>query len=178
MEQIIIKRASLEDAVALAHLAERTFRDTFTEDDNTTDMELHCAKSFGAEIQQQEIQHPNYVTFLATIANQLVAFAQVRLHSPKECVVANHPTELYRFYVSQEWHGRGVAQQMMDQVFSTAAHTGADYIWLGVWEQNPRAIAFYRKYGFDVVGEHVFQFGNDPQRDLIMVTQVKQSRVD
>ncbi|MEL6231334.1 MAG: GNAT family N-acetyltransferase [Cyanobacteria bacterium J06627_3] len=171
-----IRQATINDAEALAQLAERTFRDTFTEENNLTDMELHCTKNFGIEMQQQEILDPNCATILAEIETQPVAFAQVRLHSPKDCVDAHRPSELYRLYVSKEWHGRGVAQQVMSHVLSTAAHAGANHIWLGVWEHNPRALAFYHKYGFKVVGEHVFQFGNDPQRDLIMMAEVKASK--
>lgn len=173
MSLATIRQASINDAEALAHLAERTFRDTFTEENNLTDMDLHCTKNFGIEIQQQEILDPNYATILAEIDTKPVAFAQVRLHSPKDCVKAHRPSELYRLYVSKEWHGRGVAQQVMSHVLSTAAHAGANQIWLGVWEHNPRAVAFYHKYGFKVVGEHVFQFGHDPQRDLIMMAEVK-----
>lgn len=173
MSVTTIRQASLDDAAVLAQLAERTFRNTFTTGNNSADMELHCAKSFGAEIQQKEILNPNYVALLAEIDHQLVGFAQVRLYSPKDCVTAQRPSELYRLYVSKEWHGRGVAQQIISQVFSTATAAGADHLWLGVWEHNPRAIAFYRKYGFKVVGDHVFQFGSDPQRDLIMMTAME-----
>lgn len=167
-----IRQAKLNDAEALAQLAERTFRETFAMDNNATDMDLHCAENFGADIQGKELQDPNYVTLLAEIEHQPVAFAQVRLHSPKACVTAQHPSELYRLYVDKAWHGRGVAQQIMAHILSTADQANADYIWLGVWEHNPRARAFYSKYGFHTVGEHIFQFGTDPQRDLIMVTAV------
>lgn len=172
---IIIRPAHLDDSKVLAHLAEHTFRETFTTENNLTDMEFHCAKNFGTEIQRQEILDPSCTTILAEVEGQLVAFAQVRLHSPKECVSADHPSELHRLYVGKEWHGRGVAHKIMATILSTAADAGADHIWLGVWEHNPRAIAFYCKYGFRIVGEHIFQFGSDPQRDLVMVAEVNEA---
>ncbi|MBE9070398.1 GNAT family N-acetyltransferase [Leptolyngbya cf. ectocarpi LEGE 11479] len=172
---ISIRQAHLDDSEVLAHLAERTFRETFTTENNLSDMESHCAKNFGTEIQRQEILNPNCATILAEVAGQLVAFAQVQLHSPKGCVSADHPAELHRLYVGKEWHGQGVAHKIMSKILSTAADAGADHIWLGVWEHNPRAIAFYGKYGFRVVGEHIFQFGSDPQRDLVMVAKVNES---
>ncbi|MEM6449955.1 MAG: GNAT family N-acetyltransferase [Cyanobacteria bacterium P01_D01_bin.105] len=185
MIETTIKRATPNDAAALAHLAERTFRDTFGTADNITDMDLHCAQSFSAEIQQKEILDKNYVTLLVEVEGQLVAFSQVRLRSPKDCVSAvrsskprspeEPPSELYRLYLSKEWHGRGVAQTIMSEILSTVTQAGVDCVWLGVWEQNPKAIAFYRKCGFTAVGEHVFQFGNDPQRDLIMMRMVDAS---
>jgi ribosomal protein S18 acetylase RimI-like enzyme len=91
-------------------------------------------------------------------------------------VSAEHPSELHRLYVSAEWHGKAIAHQTMSKALTAAAHCGADYIWLGLWEHNPKAIAFYQKYGFKVVGEHVFKMGKDPQPDLVMATEIdKQS---
>ncbi len=172
---ITIRQAHPDDSEVLAHIAKHTFRETFATKKNLTDMELHCAKSFGTEIQRQEILDPNCATILVEVKDQLVAFAQVRLHSPKACVAADHPSELHRLYVSKEWHGRGVAHKLMSKILSTASDAGADHIWLGVWEHNPRAIAFYGKYGFRVVGEHIFQFGSDPQRDLVMMAEINES---
>ncbi|MFN0097433.1 MAG: GNAT family N-acetyltransferase [Gemmatimonadaceae bacterium] len=56
----------------------------------------------------------------------------------------------------------------MAQVVDAARHAGAEPLWLGVWERNPRAIAFYRKFGYADVGAHVFVVGTDPQTDRIM----------
>lgn len=162
----------MDDAESLARLAEYTFRDTFEAANDQADIDLHCANNFGVEIQRREILDPNYVSILVELEGELIAFAQVRLHSPKECVGAERPSELYRIYVSSEWHGRGIAHEVMSEVLVTAARSGADSIWLGVWEQNPKAIAFYRKYKFEVVGEQVFQVGSDPQRDLIMALAI------
>ncbi|MFK8185316.1 MAG: N-acetyltransferase family protein [Phormidesmis sp.] len=174
MTATTIRRAKPDDAAALASLAKRTFQDTFGTEDNLADMALYCTESFSAEVQRQEILDENYVTLLAEVEGQLVAFAQVRLQSPKDCVSAAYasktcPSELYRLYVAKVWHGQGVAQAVMAEVVAVAAQAGVDCLWLGVWEHNPRAIAFYRKCGFTVVGEHIFQFGSDSQRDLVML---------
>lgn len=172
-----IRLAHPGDAAALADLAERTFREAFTVDNDPGDMELHCTESFSPEIQQQEIEDPDCVTIVAEVENELVAFAQVRLQAPKECVSAEHPSELYRFYVSSPWHGRGIAQEMMREVRAAAARSKSDCIWLGVWEHNPRALAFYRKHGFRIVGDHVFRLGDTSQRDLIMAVGVNELSV-
>jgi ribosomal protein S18 acetylase RimI-like enzyme len=169
---VTIRQATVDDAGALARLAKSTFIDTFVAENSKNDMDLHCTKHFSTEIQRHEILDPNCVTIIADLNGELVAFAQVRLHSPKDCVSADHPSELHRLYVSAEWHGKGIAHQTMSRALTTAAHCGADYIWLGVWEHNPKAIAFYQKYGFKIVGEHVFQMGEDPQRDLVMAIEI------
>jgi ribosomal protein S18 acetylase RimI-like enzyme len=76
-------------------------------------------------------------------------------------------------YVSKEWHGKGVAQDLMAASIVMAEESNADHVWLGVWERNPRAIAFYRKLGFSEVGDHVFVLGADPQRDIIMTRELR-----
>ena len=75
---------------------------------------------------------------------------------------------MVRLYVLREWIGRGVGRELMQACLNEARQAGFRTIWLGVWERNPRAQAFYRKWNFRVVGEHVFQLGSDPQRDLLM----------
>jgi ribosomal protein S18 acetylase RimI-like enzyme len=76
--------------------------------------------------------------------------------------------EIVRFYVDRPWHGRGVAQTLMAAAASMARAAGARTLWLGVWERNERAIAFYRKSGFADVGTKIFVLGTDHQRDLVL----------
>ncbi len=168
----VIRRAKASDASALANLAERTFRDTFSAQNMVTDIDFHCASNFGTEIQGREILDPNCVTLLAEVDEALSAYAQVRLRSHQQCVLAERPCELLRLYVSGEFLGRGLAHELMPEILATAASSDADVIWLGVWEENPRAIAFYRKYGFEIVGAHEFRLGEEIQRDLVMAVAV------
>jgi ribosomal protein S18 acetylase RimI-like enzyme len=76
--------------------------------------------------------------------------------------------EIARLYADQRWHGRGLGGALMHVCIATARDWGADLLWLGVWERNARAIAFYEKHGFRVIGEQEFQLGADRQRDLVM----------
>ena len=167
-----IRRATLTDAAALAALAERTFRETFARDNSPQNMDGHCLKSFGAEIQLAELADPLGVSLLAEADGDLAGFAQLKLRSATPCVTAKSACELKRLYVVRPWHARGVAQELMRAVLAAAAAAKSDRIWLGVWERNPRAMAFYRKFGFGVVGEHRFDLGTEPQRDLIMAAPV------
>ena len=84
-------------------------------------------------------------------------------------MVAEVPGEIQRLYVARDYHGRGVAHDLMKACLDEMTRHGSDVVWLGVWERNPRAIAFYRKFGFKEAGHHVFAPGNDPQRDVVMV---------
>lgn len=170
-----IRPARPSDAASLAAIAERTFRETFAADNSDENLDLHCARKFGADIQRAEIADPQLVTLLAEDAGELAGFAQLRLAHATACVRAIEPAELHRIYVAREWHGRGVAQELLRAIRAAAARAGSDCVWLGVWERNPRAIAFYRKCGFAVVGEQPFDLGRDRQRDLILAAPVGSS---
>lgn len=172
-----IRPATPSDAASLAAIAERTFRETFAADNSAENIDLHCARKFGAEIQRAEIADPQLITLLAEAAGELVGFAQLRPAQAAACVKSVQPAELHRIYVSGEWHGRGVANELMRAAFAAAARAGSDCLWLGVWERNPRAIAFYRKCGFSVVGDQSFDLGHDRQRDLILSAPVDSSAV-
>ena len=168
----LIREANQADADILAQFAELTFRETFSSENLETNINTHCRKSFSPEIQEEEITNPNTITLLAEIDGSLQGYALFRLNSSIGCVEANRPAELLRLYVSKERHGSGLAHQIIKAVLAAASKAKNDYIWLGVWEHNPRAITFYEKYGFSLVGEHVFHLGEDPQRDLIMMAEV------
>ena len=168
----MIRPAKSSDAASLAAIAERTFRETFAIDNTEENINLHCARKFSVEIQGEEIADPQLTTLLAEIAGELVGFAQLALARAAASVKGDRPAELHRIYVSSEWHGRGVANELMRAVYAAAAQAGSDCIWLGVWERNLKAIAFYRKCGFAVVGDHPFVLGRDRQRDLILAAQV------
>lgn len=119
--------------------------------------------------QAAEIADPLVDTWLVDDAGGTpVAFLQIRMGVADEAPHDETAVELSRFYVSRDWHGRGVAHAMMALVFDRARANGADCVWLGVWEHNERAKAFYAKCGFTVYGEHAFVLGTDRQRDLLM----------
>lgn len=156
------------DAPSLAILAERTFRDAFGARNSPENMDLHCTRCFGPDIQLREIDERGLVTTLADESGRLVGFSQLRLTRPSPAVTAQKPAELSRIYVTAEWHGRGIAQALMKQALADAARAGCDRLWLGVWEHNPKAMAFYRKFGFEIVGTQSFMLGQERQRDLVM----------
>ena len=165
-----IRTATAADAALVADLARRTFHDTFAATNDATDMALYLATAYGVDQQTRELNDRDITTLLVEVEGQAVAYAQVRGDHVPDCVTGPSPIELWRFYVDSGWHGRGIAQALMDQVRATARGRGAKTLWLGVWEHNDRARAFYAKCGFTSAGEHIFLFGTDPQTDLVMVT--------
>jgi diamine N-acetyltransferase len=170
-----IRKAHRRDAKQLSELAERTFRETFAATNTAENMALHCRTSYSESIQAEEICNPDMTTLLCEQEGRLVGFAQLRWGAAPGCVVADAPGEIQRLYVVSDCHGKGVARGLMDASLAEMTGRRSDVVWLGVWEQNPRAIAFYRKFGFVEVGAHVFSMGNDPQRDIVMARPVADS---
>jgi ribosomal protein S18 acetylase RimI-like enzyme len=167
-----IRRAEAADAAALAALAERTFRAAFEADNTAEDMAAHAARSYSTDRQAAEIADPQLRTLVAESDGDLVGYAQLKHGPPPLCVADAAPLELARFYVDAAWHGRGLAQALMRAAVEAAAACGAQTLWLGVWERNPRAIRFYRKVGFAEVGTQIFRLGSDDQQDLVMAAPV------
>jgi ribosomal protein S18 acetylase RimI-like enzyme len=169
---VVIRAGDASDAAALAELAARTFHETFAADNRPEDVALHIAQSYGTAQQEHELRNPDISTLLAEVDGQLAGYAQLREGTAPECVTRDAPVELWRFYVARHWHGRGVAQILMRAVEAEARQRGGRTLWLGVWERNERAKAFYQKTGFTDVGSHIFMVGTDPQTDRLLMRPV------
>ena len=166
--QLTIRRAGEADASRVTEFASRTFVETFARDNTEDDMAVHVARAFGTAIQLGEIRDPDTVTLLAELDTTIAGFAQVRRGPFPPCVEGPSPVQLHRFYVDRPFHGRGVAQSLMRAVDDVGRELGGRTLWLGVWERNPRAIAFYTKCGFVDVGTHLCIVGSDAQTDRVM----------
>lgn len=164
---LIIRQARPDEAGAISVFGRRTFLDTFAAQNNADDMEAYVSSAFSEAVQLAELSDPDTITLVAEDDDDIVAYAQLRICEPPACVQGPAPIELVRFYVDRQWHGRGIAQALMRKV-EAAARTRARTLWLGVWERNERATAFYVKSGFVDVGSHVFVLGSDPQVDRVM----------
>jgi diamine N-acetyltransferase len=169
MSSVTIRNAELSDAWVLAELAARTFEETFGADNSPEDLKIHLEASYGEAQQAHEIADKDVRTLLAYLGNELIGFAQVRRKNVPTCVVAENPVELHRFYLARSAHGTGAAKPLMHRAREAAQALGGQHLWLGVWERNPRAIAFYRKSGFTKIGSHDFLVGSDTQTDWVFI---------
>jgi ribosomal protein S18 acetylase RimI-like enzyme len=163
-----IRRARVEDAKLLAELGAQTFAETFTDDNKPEDMAAYLAASFNLEKLTVELTDPLSIFFIAEGGGHAAGYAKIHAGEALEGVENQKPIELVRLYVSRKWLGRGVGQALMQRCLNEARKLGFQTIWLGVWEHNSRALAFYRKWDFHEVGEHTFQLGSDQQRDILM----------
>ena len=169
---MVIRRARHDDAAQLAAFAEHAFRDAFAADNSARDMDAYCAASFSVTALESALHDASSDTLVCVDAgDRIVAYAQLRPGEPKG--VERRPAwELSRFYVDRSHHGRGVAQNLMTAVIATARARHARTLWLGVWEHNLKAQAFYRKCGFVDVGSQLFVLGTDVQTDRVMTLDI------
>ena len=119
-----------------------------------------------------ELADPNVETILVRLDGVLMAYAQVRRSTPPPCVTHALPIELHRFYLDRQAHGTGLASALLPEVHRAAREFGGRHIWLGVWERNPRAIAFYKKTKFVDVGSQFYMVGPDRQVDRVLVASL------
>jgi GNAT superfamily N-acetyltransferase len=172
-ESLLIRTGVEADAPALAIFAARTFEEAFGGENRPEDLYAHLEKAFGIAQQTQELRSPSMVTLLAYHEANLVAFAQIKRQDPPPGILIDSPVELHRFYVDRPAHGKGVAQLLIGAVHNAARAFEGRNLWLGVWERNPRAIAFYQKVGFIDRGSHNFFVGSDRQTDRVLVAPVR-----
>jgi ribosomal protein S18 acetylase RimI-like enzyme len=168
--QIKIRLGNVEDAERLAPLAIEIFNDTFAANplNKPEDMKAYIAEAFSLEQIRGELSDNDTIVMIVEVDKQMIGFAKLSEHSVEECVDDQNPIELQRFYILREYHGRGIAQKLMEECLSIARLKKYQTIWLGVWEFNHRAQRFYEKLGFRKVGTHIFQLGSDPQTDWVM----------
>jgi diamine N-acetyltransferase len=165
---IEVTQATLADAALLAELGARTFRDTFAADNSEADMRLYLSAAFSSDVQARELSEQGTLFLLARVSGAPAGYTRLRFGPAPACVGGRRPVELVRFYSDLAWIGRGVGPALMTSALELASSEACDMVWLDVWERNPRAIAFYSKWGFSVVGEQKFLLGDDVQNDLLM----------
>lgn len=188
----VVRVATPADAPALAALAARTFTDTYSSAaggaSRPDDVAAYAGAHFAPVYQRAELADPALVTFVGedasrgdeTATDRLVGYAQLRLTPTRDAptpptIVGAAPREVARLYVERGWHGRGIADALMDavQARATAAPGGADPLWLAVYQENRRALRFYARHGFATVGEATFWLGDERQRDWLMVWRAR-----
>jgi GNAT superfamily N-acetyltransferase len=163
-----IRRATIDDAALIATVGAESFAASFGAQNTPENLAMHLARAFGSEIQRRELADPDVTYLIAEQDGRTAGYAQVYEGEAPACVTGPSPIEVRRFYVLHEFHGTGIAQKLMDACADEARRRGGRTLWLGVWDQNPRAIRFYTKWGFEDVGGQIFMLGEDPQQDRVL----------
>ena len=174
MPELLIRIATEKDAELLADLSRRTFYDSFAQQNTAENMDLFMNTQFTREQLIEEVGVPGNTFLLAYLDDELAGYVRLcENQPPSELAAAAAPAiELVRIYSEQHTIGKGVGKALMQYCLQLARDKNKEWIWLGVWEHNRRAIDFYTKWGFEKFGEHIFLVGDDPQTDWWMKRKV------
>ena len=172
MSKIEIKKAYLSDLEVLQIISIQTFSETFAEVNTPENIENYNRESFNLEQLTSELRNPNSQFFIAYSDSEPIGYLKINFGNAQTEILNDDALEIHRIYVSQAFLGKKIGQLLLDKAIAVAQQTTADYIWLGVWEENHRALRFYTKNSFVAFDKHVFILGDEEQTDLLMKLDV------
>jgi len=167
-----IRSATTADAPTLAAFAGQAFTDTYRGLDDAQEIADYVAEHFQPEVVEAVIRDPACTTLLAWVGERLAGYAILRAAPAPNCVTGPAPLELWRIYLGEGFIGQGLGARLMAAVHAQARRQGARTLWLGVYDRNVRAVAFYERFGFARVGGKEFLFGGRLYIDPIYASTV------
>lgn len=168
MNQIKINKASLEDFKIIQEIGRQTFLESFASSTTEADMAEYLEESFNEKKISSELANPGSMFFIALDNENLVGYLKVNTGKTQKELQDDTALEIERIYVKSSHHGKMVGQLLYSKALEIAMLQNKAYLWLGVWEENSRAIRFYEKNGFVTFDKRIFKMGNDEQTDLMM----------
>ena len=171
--EIQIRLVSVKEVAELKALARTAFAQTFADHNQPENVEKYLDESFTIEKLTEELNNKNSQFFFALVDNIPVGFLKVNIGDAQTELKEADGMELQRIYVLQDYHGKSVGQALFEKAKSLAIEGGYPYLWLGVWEENHRALNFYRKNGFVPFDKHIFKMGDEEQTDWMMKLEFK-----
>jgi diamine N-acetyltransferase len=163
-----IRFATKEDAALIADISRQTFYDTFAADNTEEDMDIFLTQQFTKGRLMLEVGASENEFLLAYDNNELAGYVKLREGKLPHLLKGSAALEIARLYVMKEFIGKRVGAALMEASLAIATEKEKKVVWLGVWEKNTRAIAFYTRWGFEKFDECDFLLGNDVQRDWLM----------
>ncbi|TCZ65112.1 GNAT family N-acetyltransferase [Flaviaesturariibacter aridisoli] len=168
-----LRTATVYDAELIADISRKTFYDTFAADNTEADMRLFLTQQFTRGRLMLEVGRRELHFVLAYVGKEVAGYVKLRDARPPKELGSNSALEIARLYVLQEFIGQKVGASLMAESIRVAQQRQKEWVWLGVWESNARAIAFYERWGFEKFGECDFLLGTDVQRDWLMKRSVR-----
>ncbi|GIV44712.1 MAG: N-acetyltransferase [Bacteroidia bacterium] len=168
MSNIEIRKVTTNDLEELQKIGRMTFYETFASGNTEENMNKYLDEAFSFTKLTTELSDNNAEFYFATLDNKVIGYLKLNFGQSQTELQDNKAVEIERIYVLKEYHGKGVGQLLYDKAIKIARQKNAEYVWLGVWEENPRAINFYKKNGFVEFDKHIFKLGNDEQTDIMM----------
>lgn len=168
MNTLQIRQANLVDLAALQAIGRKTFAETFAAKNSTENLAAYLKEGFSEEKLRAELKNENSQFYFAEKEGEILGYLKVNFAEAQTEAQDPNALEIERIYVLKVYHGAEVGRKLFEHALEIARNRKAPYLWLGVWEENPRAIRFYQKQGFFEFGQHIFQLGDDAQRDVLM----------
>ncbi|MFU1855510.1 GNAT family N-acetyltransferase [Sphingobacterium sp. NGMCC 1.201703] len=162
----------MTDIDLLKSIAQQTFIETFSEVNTAANMAKYIAEKFSNETLLAELSNQGSEFYFAQLGNRIIGYLKINSEQAQTELQDEHALEIERIYVLQEFHGKKVAQLLYEKALDIARLKNVRFIWLGVWEENHRAISFYQKHGFVAFDKHIFRLGDDEQTDILMKKSV------
>ena len=163
-----IKKVSTDELEELKKLSVDTFSDTFTEQNNEIQMKAYLEKAFNTDQLRRELSNPESFFYFVKEEDKILGYLKLNTKTAQTDQVLDSSLEIERIYLTQEAQGKGIGKLLMDFSIAEAKRRNLLCLWLGVWEKNEKAIAFYKSYGFEVFADHPFKLGDESQKDLLM----------
>lgn len=173
MKNIRIKEVALSDIEQLQTISRQTFFETFSAVNTEENMTKYLEEDFSLEKLTSELNDKNSAFYFATLDNEVIGYLKLNFGQSQTELQDNKGLQIERIYVLKEFHGENIGQLLYEKAMEVAHQSNADYVWLGIWEKNPRAIRFYKKNGFIEFDKHIFRLGDDEQTDIMMKLELK-----
>jgi ribosomal protein S18 acetylase RimI-like enzyme len=168
MTGIDIQKVTPDNIDQLQKIGRQTFYETFAAGNTEKNMTKYLDEVFSIIKLAAELSDTNAEFYFATLDNSVIGYLKLNFGQSQTELQEDKGLEIERIYVLKDFHGKSVGQLLYDKAMQIAIQKNADYVWLGVWEENPRAINFYKKNGFMEFDKHVFKLGDDEQTDIMM----------
>lgn len=168
MENLLIRKCTLEDKEKVKYISERTFCETFAQENTAEDMASYLKENFSAEQIESEIRNDGSIFFIVENNEEVMAYMKVNYDKAQTESIYTNTLEVQRIYILEKYKGKGIGKALIGKAKELAKDNNLSYIWLGVWENNFSAIKFYEKQGFKKFASHVFKLGDDEQIDNLM----------
>ncbi|MGC1630928.1 MAG: GNAT family N-acetyltransferase [Gelidibacter sp.] len=167
-----IRKVSLKDIETLKDIGKLTFVETFAAVNSQENMTEYLVNAFSTEQLKTELTDKNSEFYFAELEGKVIGYLKVNVGDSQTEIKIKNALEIERIYVLKEFHGKKVGQFLYDKALELAKEKCVEHIWLGVWEENHRAISFYEKNGFMAFDKHIFKLGNDEQTDIMMKLKI------
>jgi len=169
---IQLKKGTLADLKTLQEISFETFSDTFAKQNSPENMKAYLDHAYTDKKLINELQTPHSTFFFLYKNKELAGYLKINTDDAQTEAIANNALEIERLYIRMSHKRQGLGRYLIDQAIQMALEQGKDMVWLGVWEHNQPARAFYQTMGFVRQGQHSFFMGEDQQTDFIMVKQL------